>query len=338
VLDDLSPVRQHTDTLKNEPVHLFTPAVAIRSHYSHSSHKSKTRGENPPAGAVIYYQIKDKPKNISIEILDETGKRVRLASNQQTEDNDEQLDPEDDKPKKRLEPKPGLNRWVWDLHYDEVPRVKDYYLYEYQEGTVGPMALPGKYEVKLTVDGVTQTAPLELKMDPRVTTSPADLEKQFALLMNIREQLIRTYAAYDQIVDVRAQLKGMRDRLPKAVAYKAVLSASGDLDTKLAAIQNELVNDTIHANEDSLAYGVKIDGQLSGLAMYVNGSSDSAPTAAQEERYTVLKQQLDTQLGKWKNVQDTDLANFQKLMREQNIEAVIVPEAVSGEAQPAEAK
>ncbi|HVZ18470.1 MAG TPA: hypothetical protein VG897_15225, partial [Terriglobales bacterium] len=256
VLDDLSPVRQHTDKLKNESVHLFTPAVAIRSHYSHSHHKSHTAGENPPTGAVIYYQVKDKPKSVSIEILDEKGQRVRLVSNQQAEDPDEQLDPEDEKPKKQLEPKPGLNRYVWDLRYDDVPRVKDYYLYEYQQGTVGPMALPGKYQVKLTVDGQTQTAPLELKMDPRVKTPPADLEKQFALLMSIREQLTRVYKTYLQIADVRAQLKGMRDRLPQSVAFKPVFTANSDLETKLAGIQDELVNDKIHANEDSLAYGV----------------------------------------------------------------------------------
>ena len=338
VLDDLSPVRQHTDQLKDESVHLFAPAVAVRSHYSHSSHKSHTAGENPPGGAVIYYQLKDKPKGVSIEILDDKGRRVRFVSNRQTDDPDEQLDPEDEKPKKRLEPKPGLNRFVWDLHYDDVPRVKDYYLYEYQDGTAGPMALPGTYQVKLTVDGQTQTAPLELKQDPRVTTSPADLEKQFALLMGIRQQLTRVYGAYSQIADVRAQLKGMRDRLPQTVAFEPVFTAGKDLDAKLASIQNELVNDTIHANEDSLAYGVKLDGQLAGLAMYVNSSADSAPTAAAEARFTALQQQVEAQLGKWKSVQETDLDRFQKLVRDQNIQAVIVPETLGAEPPPAEAK
>ncbi|MGZ4787166.1 MAG: VPS10 domain-containing protein [Terriglobales bacterium] len=338
VLDDLSPVRQHTDKLKDESVHLFTPAVAIRSHYSHHGKKSHTAGENPPAGALIYYQLKDKPKNVSIEILDEKGQRVRLVSSAQTEDPDEQLDPEDEKPKKKLEPKPGLNRFVWDLRYDDVPRMKDYYLYEYQDGTVGPMALPGKYQVKLTVDGQTQTAPLELKMDPRVTTSPADLQKQFALLMDIRQQFIRVYDGYQQIADVRAQLKGMRDRLPQLVAFKPVFTASSDLETKLASIQGELVNDAIHANEDSLAYGVKLDGQLAGLTYYVGGDSDSAPNAIAEARFAQLKQQVDDQLGKWKNIVETDLANFQKLARDQNIQAVIVPGTLGAEAQPAEAK
>jgi len=227
---------------------------------------------------------------------------------------------------------------VWDLRYDDVPRVKDYYLYEYQEGTSGPMALPGKYQVKLTVDGQTQTAPLELIMDPRVTTPPADLQKQFALLMDIRQELAGVYTAYSQIGDVRAQLKGMRDRLPQSVAFKPVFTASSELDTKLEGIQNELVNDRIHANEDSLAYGVKLDGQLAGLAGYATSSSDSAPTASALARFAQLKQQVDEQLAKWKNVVENDLPNFQKITRDQNIQAVIIPGTVGSEEQPAEAK
>jgi photosystem II stability/assembly factor-like uncharacterized protein len=337
VLDDLSPVRQHSGQLQTEAAHLFTPALATRSQYSHSRRKSHTAGENPPPGAVLYYQIKGTPKDVSIEILDENGQRVRLISNKQTEDIDEQLDPEDEKPKKRLEPKPGLNRFVWDLRYDEVPRMKDYFLYEYQDGTQGPVVLPGKYQVKLTVDGQTQTAPLTVRMDPRVTTSPTDLKAQFDLLMDVRQQLTRLYATYAQIGDVRAQLKGMRQRLPQTVAYKPVFSASSDLDSKLVAIQDEMIESRNHSNEDSLSFGVKLDGQLSGLAMYVTSESDSAPTAAAMARYEVLRNQFESTLAKWKNVVDTDLPGFQKLTRDQNIEAIIVPVTMGGE-QAAEAK
>jgi photosystem II stability/assembly factor-like uncharacterized protein len=337
VLDDLSPVRQHSDQLKIEAAHLFTPALATRSQHSHSHRKSHTAGENPPAGVVIYYQVKDKPKDVSIEILDENGQRVRLISNKQLEDLDEQPDPEDEKPKQRLEPKPGLNRFVWDMQYDEVPRMKDYYLYEYQDGTQGPVVLPGKYQVKLTVDGQSQTAPLAVRMDPRVTTSPADLKAQFDLLMDIRQQLTKLYTTYSQISDVRAQLKGMRERLPQTVAYKPVFTAGGDLDTKLAAIQDEMIEGRNHSNEDSLSFGVKLDGQLSGLAMYVTGGSDSAPTAAAVARYEVLRGQIEASLAKWKAVVETDLPGFQKLTRDQNIEAIIVPATMGGD-QTAEAK
>ena len=81
---------------------------------------------------------------------------------------EEQLDPDDDKPKPELELKAGLNRFVWDLRYEGAPRVPDYYLYEYETGSHGPLALPGQYTVRLTVDGKTLTQPLEVKLDPRL--------------------------------------------------------------------------------------------------------------------------------------------------------------------------
>jgi hypothetical protein len=63
-----------------------------------------------------------------------------------------------------------LNRFVWDLHYEEANRVPGYFLWEYNEGAKGPLALPGNYQVRLTANGKSVTAPFEVKIDPRVTT------------------------------------------------------------------------------------------------------------------------------------------------------------------------
>ena len=42
-------------------------------------------------------------------------------------------------------------------------------------------AAPGRYTVRLTVDGKSYTQPLTLKMDPRVKTPPSGLQQQFTL-------------------------------------------------------------------------------------------------------------------------------------------------------------
>ena len=137
------------------------------------------------------------------------------------------------------------------------------------------MALPGKYQVKLTVDGKVLTAPLELKLDPRVKVSPADLEKQFATLMEIHGELTRVYTAANQIIDLRAQLQDLHKRLKLADAQA--------LDEKLGALQDRLLNLKIKANEDSLNYGLGVDGSLASLALIVDSDSDSAPTEAASE-------------------------------------------------------
>ncbi len=76
--------------------------------------------------------------------------------------------PEDKKPEKQIKAEAGLNRFVWDLRYTGSTHVPEYYLWEYKDGSRGPLALPGKYQVRLTVDGKSQTAPFEVSLDSRV--------------------------------------------------------------------------------------------------------------------------------------------------------------------------
>ena len=64
---------------------------------------------------------------------------------------EEPLDPDDKKPEKQLKPEAGLNRFVWDLRYEEAHHVPGYYLWEYGSGARGPVAVPGHYQVRLTV-------------------------------------------------------------------------------------------------------------------------------------------------------------------------------------------
>ena len=80
---------------------------------------------------------------------------------------------------------------MWDLRYEEARRVPGYYLWEYGRGRAGPVAVPGHYQVRLTVGGQSQTAAFDLKLDPRVKVSQADLEEQFNLLMQTRDELSR---------------------------------------------------------------------------------------------------------------------------------------------------
>ena len=205
--------------------------------------------------------------------------------------------------------------------------MPDYYLFEYKDGARGPLAVPGQYQVRLTVDGKSQTAPLQLKLDPRVKVEQAEMEKQFKLLIEIRDELSRVYDAVNQIQDLRSQVDGLKKRLPENDNSKTVLSTAGALDQKLVSVRDTLINLRISANEDSLAYPPQIDGKLAYLAMAITGSSDSAPTEAQYREFDKLKKQADDFRARWAELQRTDVAAFQKLATDQGIQAIVVPAA-----------
>jgi len=338
ILDDISPLRQFSEDITKKDVHLYAPAPGyrIQAGAAGEMHVSKRTGQNPPVGAIIYYYLKDVPKagtETKLEILDASGNVVRRYSSAAMELPDEPLDPDDKKPEKEIKPEAGLNRFVWDLRYEEAHRVPGYYLWEYIGGAKGPVAVPGQYQVRLTVGDESQVSPLEVKLDPRVHVSRADLEQQFTLLMGLHEELNGVYDAVNQIQDVRSQIAGLKRRLPENTSTKSIASSADDLEKKLVAVRDRMVNLTISANEDSLAYPPQFDTKLAYLSMDV-GSADSAPTEAELLQFEKLKRQGGELLSLWDDLQKRDLAAFQKLTAERSLSPVGVPPA--GKAAEAE--
>ena len=345
ILDDVSPLRQFADSVAQEDMHLYRSATAYRAHAGESPARWVFAGKNPPNGALIYFYLKPPAKTemktpikqeVKIEILDAAGSVIRKYSSTRNEPLDEPLGPDDKKPEKQIKLEEGLNRFVWDLRYEEANRVPNYFLWEYGDGAKGPLALPGNYQVRLTANGKTLTAPFDVKIDPRVSTSQADLEKQFKLEMDVREQLNRVYEAVNQIQDVREQLDGLKKRLLPGDSTKTLFDGASALDAKLIAVRDPLINFKISASEDSLAYAPGIDAKLAFLSMAVAGFADSAPTEAQYQEFDKLKKQTDELLVHWDQVRNADISSFQKLAAEQNVQPIYVPDVKSERVQGGE--
>jgi hypothetical protein len=335
ILDDLTPLRQYDEKVAEKDVLLYPPAVAYRMQAGAAGdrHPSKRTGQNPPAGAVIYFWLKDAPKPDAetkgatrLEVLDSAGNVIRKYSSAEVAPLEEPLDPDEKKPEKELKVEAGLNRFVWDLRYDEAHHVPGYYLWEYGTGARGPVAAPGHYQVRLTAGGQSQTVPLEVKLDPRVTVSQADLEQQVSVLLGIRENLNKVFDTVNQIQDVRSQLAGLRRRLPESAAGKTIAASADELEKKLVALRDQLINLTISANEDSLAYPPQLDAKLAFLAMDV-ATADSAPTEAEQKQFEKLNRMTADVLASWASLERGDLAAFQKLTAEGSLSTVGVPPA-----------
>src|SRR4029077_13874993 len=73
----------------------------------------------------------------------------------------------------------GFNTFAWDLRTDKARAIKN--APQWAGSVAVPKVLPGHYQVRLTVDGSSQTQPLEIVPDPRGTATPDALAQQFAL-------------------------------------------------------------------------------------------------------------------------------------------------------------
>ncbi len=332
ILDDLSPLQQLNDAVARADFHLFRPRLTYRMRGpGFVLPPGVPVGQNPPNGAVIYYYLKSKPEGeVKLEFLDAEGKEIRSFILSRPE-------PEQPSPFAFFAPPqqqegsaidPGMHQFVWDLRAKAPSNVPG--AVAWGGPPRGPRALPGNYQVRLTVAGKSQTVPLELKLDPRLSTSQADLEKQLDLLKQIAERITQTHDTVNQIRDVRTQLRELEKRLAKDDKARPILAAGRELDKKMTPIEEELIQTKSRAPQDPLNYPVKLNNKLTTLFGVVE-SADAAPTKQSYDVFHVLSEKLDKQLAAWKEIQAKELAEFNRLVREREIPAVIVS---AGTAQP----
>ncbi len=327
MLDDIAPLRQADSSLAGNGAHLFKPSTATRTRTGHVKRRRYAIAENPPDGAILYYYLKEDAKAlIKLEILDSAGKVIRsFTSEEKKKDEGEaEAEWEKDDPADHIPAKAGLNTFAWDLRYQEPVKIPKAV---YDEGDpTGPLVLPGKYQVRLTAGGKASTEPIEVVMDPRVKTSPADLQKQFDLMLKLRDRQEELNKAVLGIRDLRTQLLVLEKRLGSSEgkptdANKSLVDQSAALRKKLFALEHQLINPEAIASEEELHYPTKLNSKLGSLDAAVD-SADAAPTEGELGVFEELDKQLEVELAKWREITSTDVPALNAALRSASVPAI----------------
>jgi len=185
-------------------------------------------GQNPPDGAIIDYYLKDNAKSvISLEILDATGKLMRVYK---SDDKPYDVPPVNIplywiRPQQVLSTEKGSHRFIWDLHTQPLDLPPGYPIAAIYGQTApvptSPWVMPGNYIIKLTVDGKSYTQPLTVKIDPRVKTPLLELQKQYDLSD-------KCYRHLKTVITASAKLNSLHEQIGKLLP-----NASGELAVAL---------------------------------------------------------------------------------------------------------
>jgi photosystem II stability/assembly factor-like uncharacterized protein len=351
IFDDLTPIRSFAVKSPDKPVQLLPPLAATRWRY-HQTVGAVGRGENPPAGAIVHLWLKEKPKATpKLEILDTDGKVIRslaketepepvaaekegtpgkepAGEEQEAKEKEEEEEPEPPvrgRAKPKLPTTAGLHRVVWDLEHDPARPIKDAKI-DAGSAEVGPLALPGKYTARLTVDGQVATAAIEIKPDPRTKVTPGELGDQNRLALAVRDDFNRLSGSVAQLKAIRKQLQGRNDLLKDMVRAKDLMKASTALISKLDALEARLHNPKAQVTYDILAMkgGAQLYSNLGWLYSAVL-EGDGPPTQGMREAATRLSGELGSRLGELKNLIDKDLAELNRQAKSLDLPHIIVP-------------
>ena len=298
VLDDVAPLRQAGSETSSDAV-LFKPADAIRG----------------AGGATIAYLLRKPAQQLTIEIVDSKGLIAQTVQGAAPGARGGRGRGEGD-----AEPgeggggrgrggtpsasmAAGLNRIVWNLSYPGATTFPGMVLWG--ATTNGPAALPGTYQVRLTVDGKSHTQPLVIKRHPLREATDADLEEQFALATRIRDKVSE---ANNAVIQIRNVKRGIADRTAKST--DAALKTAGDRLTKnLSAVEEEIYQVRNQSNQDPLNFPIKINNRLASLLRVVN-TGEGKPIANAEPIFNDLSAELKVQTDRLQQVIATDLPAF----------------------------
>jgi len=338
IMDDLSALRQMTPAIPRgrEDSHLFKPRDTYRASFSggggDGAAGGQPTGQNPPAGALVYYWLKTPGQTVTLDFLDARGAVIRSFSSTQDpraardsvradsvrkargdslrragEKPDsaalEQAVREDaggdDGPRRtpippRVANKAGLNSFAWNLRYPDASTFENMILWA--GGTQGPVALPGTYSVRMRAGGTTHNESFRLLKDPRSKATSSDLDRQFAFLTAVRDRTTQANDAVKTIRNVKAQLD---DRVRKVPASQrpALTQLASELIAQLSLAESEIYQVRNRSGQDPLNYPIRLNNKIAALSG-VASSTDAPPTDQTREVFRILSAQLDVQLAR----------------------------------------
>ena len=323
ILDDVTPLRGATAQAATEAV-LYKPRLSYRMRWPDFFERRQPVGENPPNGALVYYYLPTAPKGVvALEFLDASGKVVRRYSNEEKKEAETPPEwPDQTPPNEKIPTDVGVNRFAWDLRSQGPTPLAGEPGAEFRNR--GPIVAPGAYQVRLTADGKSYTAPLELKLDPRVKVSIEDVQKQVELGRKIVADVSEIHEAIGTIREVRVQTRALTRRLGDDTNHAALVSAAKDFDKKSFDVESQLLQVSIKSSESNLNYPALIDERLHSLLFSVD-SADAAPTKQQYEVVESLEKEAQPLLAQYRELVTKDLVALNEMVNKQSIPVLYVP-------------
>jgi hypothetical protein len=315
ILDDLTPIQQMNETVRDANASLFPPRTTYQFRPSVTPvtmSDDPSAGQNPQYGAAISYYLKSTPAgDVKVRIENAKGQTVRTLNGTKNV---------------------GLNRVTWNLEGEATtdvrmrtspafaPDVKlgpDGTRNAPGAGRLSILLPPGNYVVKLSAGGQVLSQPLIVRKDPNSGGTEADIATQTAMMLELQKDVESGSQMVNQIEFMRSQLEKLDS--------PAVKTAADGFEKKLIEIEENLIQLRLTGQgQDAVRWPPKLLAKINYLAGGL-ASGDFAPTKQQREVQALLNQQLTAVRQRFDEIMKQDLPAFNKLLADNNIKNAIKP-------------
>jgi photosystem II stability/assembly factor-like uncharacterized protein len=328
-LDDISYLRQWADTVAAKPVHLFQPATAVRFAGGHGG--GRNAGENPYNGVLVDYWFREVPKDsVVIEFVDARGgiaRRFRSAVRKDSTQNVRTARADSvayDASDSLVTTRPGTNRFWWNLRYADAKRIPTVVN---DMGTLnGPVAVPGRYTVRLIVGRDTLSRPFTVTLDPRLDATTADLQQTFDMGLKVQGRLNSIVETFDRINDLQKQIDVRVEESSEQAYATQVKEAAKPVRAALEVVRTELVDWYNHDDQATLHFPIKLYNMMLSFNSQVLGQ-EAAPNKQHGEVLDDLGGKIDVQLQRLQQLEGNEIQKLNVLLKELGLPPIYVPPA-----------
>ncbi len=307
VLYGIAPLRQLTPEVAEEAVHLFAPVDPLRG---------------LDYGVQVVYYLREAADSLTLEFLDAsdsviqsyTAAKEATGERREAEDDDESFF-------SRRTPRPSLeagsHTFVWNLRYPGYTEFEGRIFWA--AGNFGPVAVPGRYKVRLRSGEVEQTREFEIGIDPRLRgqVTTAQLQERFDLALRIRDRVSEANEAVLRIREIRTAI----DRRLEQTDDRGITRQAETVKNRLGAVEQEIYQVRNQSSQDPLNFPIKLNNKLAAL-MGVVESAEAPPTAQSYAVFDDLSGKIQEQLDRLEAVVSTDLARLNELLAAKGLEEV----------------
>ncbi|HTX58391.1 MAG TPA: hypothetical protein VMH02_01855 [Verrucomicrobiae bacterium] len=270
VLDGVASLRQIAAGIPSGQPYLFAPAPTYRARQAGNYGGGtplpldEPQAENPAFGLYVDYYLPDVPRQpVQIDVLDDKGKRLRHWS---SADKPESVDP------KSID---YTTHWVAKHPVPPATAGAHRFVWAFAAGSDdGALVPPGRYVVRLTVDGKRYERTATILRDPRIAATDADLRAQYELATKIQA--------------AQAAVDAARDRARAAAKHIAPSQSGAWLHAIVGEAPPDVPDDSEGAPSHDFTSYTYLDGAFAGLFSAVE-SADAAPTPDMRSAYQKLE-------------------------------------------------
>ena len=329
IIDDLTPLHQLSKKLNVKNSHLYKPDVSYRMQSGWNGSGDLLKGENHPNGVIINYYIKNIKADdfVKIEIFDQKDELIRSYTNNKDKLLSSSVKPVSSNSNdidyalsgnniKSLDPISGGNRLIWDMRYPGYKTFEG--MVFYSSPNVGPKAVPGKYNLRLTFNQEVTDQEFEIIKDPRLVNTKEDFKKQFDFLLKVRNEVSNANQAIIDIRDLRKDLDYVLDKSNKNENINSVID---EFLNELHIIENNIHMTKNQSRQDPLNYGIRINNRLAFL-MADSQRGDYPPTDQSLDFFIEVKKELDVELKSLNKISNKYIESINSLITNSGIKFI----------------